>query len=144
MKHSHEYNFFRPRDVARKLLEDLPGAIDFVKTLPKECETDKIDELFSNVTKRLIASYRNKEYYVGIKQSIVYGSYYICLIRRNLSNQPDLDTNCYLTMPAARALLARLPAALLAADTHQESCSAKNPKTIPFRTHNYGHGMTCF
>ena len=34
-------------------------------------------------------------------------------------------------MAAARALVARLPAALRAADSHQESCLAKEPKTIP-------------
>ena len=73
---------------------------------------------FSNVTKRLITSYAYKEYYLGIKQSTENGSYDICLIRRNLSNQPELDTNFFLTMPAARALVARLPAALLATDFH--------------------------
>ena len=88
-------------------------------------------DLFSNVTKMLITSYGNKEYYLGIKQSTAYGSYYICLIRRNLSNQPELDTSFFLTMAAARALVARLPAALLAADSHQESCLAKEPKAIP-------------
>ena len=34
-------------------------------------------------------------------------------------------------MAAARALVTRLPAALLAADSHQESCLAKEPKAIP-------------
>ena len=85
-KFSFEFNFFWPLEVARKLQEELPEAIEFVKTLKKDCPSDKIDGLFSNVTKRLIISYGNKEYYLGIKQSTVYGSYYICLIRRNLSN----------------------------------------------------------
>ena len=42
-KPSFEFNFFWPLEVARKLLEELPGAIEFVKTLPQECATDKID-----------------------------------------------------------------------------------------------------
>ena len=63
-KPSFEYNFFWPLEVARKLIEELPGAIEFVKTLPKECPSDKIDGFFSNVTKRLIKSYGNKEYYL--------------------------------------------------------------------------------
>ena len=130
-KPSFEFNFFWPLEVARKLLEELPGAVEFVKTLPKDCPSDKINGLFSNLTKRLITSYGNTEYYLGIKQSTVYVSYYICLIRRNLSNQPELDTSFFLTMAAARALVARLPAALLAADYHQESCLSKEPKTIP-------------
>ena len=95
-KPSFIFNIFWPLEVARKLLEEFPGAIEFVKTLPKECPSDKIDGLFSNVTKRLITSYRNKKYYLVIKQSTVYGSYYICLIRRYLSNQPELDTSFFL------------------------------------------------
>ena len=118
-KPSFELNFFWPLEVARKLLEKLPGAMEFVKTLPKEFATDKIDGLFSNVTQRLITSYGNKEYYLGIKQSNVYGSYYICLIRRNLSDQRELNTSLGLTLPAARALLNRLSAALHAADSYQ-------------------------
>ena len=97
-KPSFKFIFFWPLEVARKLLEELPWAIEFVKTLPKECPSDKIDGLFSNVTKRLITSYGNKEYYLGIKQSKVYRSYYICLIWRNLSDQRELDTSywsCY-------------------------------------------------
>ena len=42
-KPSFEFNFFWPLEVARKLLEELPGAIEFVKTLPKESPSDKID-----------------------------------------------------------------------------------------------------
>ena len=130
-KPSFKFNFLWPLEVARKLLEELTGAIEFVKTLPKECPSDKIDGLLSNVTKRLITSYGNKEYYIGIKQSNVYRSYYICLIRRNLSDQRELDTSFGLTIPAARALLNRLPAALHATDSHQELCWTKQPKTIP-------------
>ena len=33
----YKYNFFWPREIAHKMLEELPGAIDNVKTLPKEC-----------------------------------------------------------------------------------------------------------
>ena len=113
------------------MLEELPEAIEFVKTLPTECPSDKIDGLFSNVTKLLITSYGNKKYYLEKMQSTVYGSYYICLIRRNLSNEPELDTNCFLTMPAARVLVARFPVALLAATSYQESFLTKEPKTIP-------------
>ena len=130
-KPSFEFNFLWPLEVARKLLEEFPEAIEFVKTFPKELPSVKIDGLFSNVTKRLITSYENKEYYLGIKQSTVYGNYYICLIRRNLSDQRELDTSFVLTIPAALALLSRLPAALLAADSHQELCWAKEPRTFP-------------
>ena len=34
-KSSNEYNFFWPVDVASKLLQEIPGAIDVVKTRPK-------------------------------------------------------------------------------------------------------------
>ena len=101
-----------------------------MKTRPKECPSDKIDGLLSNVTQRLITSYGNKEYYLGIKQSNVYGSYYICLIRRNLSDQRQLDTSFGLIIHAARALLNRLPPALHAADSQQELCWTKQPRTI--------------
>ena len=132
-KPSFEFNFFWLLEVALKLLEELPGAIEFVKTLPKECATDKIDGLFSNVTQRLIKSYGNKEYYLGLKQSTVYKSYYICLIRRNLSDQRELDTSFCLTIPASSALLNRLPATLHKADSHHELCWTKQPKTIPLK-----------
>ena len=36
-KSSNEYNFFWPVDVASKLLQEIPGAIDFVRTLPNKC-----------------------------------------------------------------------------------------------------------
>ena len=42
-----------------------------------------------------------------------------------------MDTIFELTLPGARALLSRLLAALLAADSHQELCWAKEPRTIP-------------
>ena len=45
-KPSFEFNFFWPLEVARKLLEELPGAIEFVKTLQKECPSDNIDGFF--------------------------------------------------------------------------------------------------
>ena len=115
------------------MLEELPGAIEFVTTLPKECATDNINGLFINVTQRLITSYKNKEYYLEIKKSTVYKCYYICLIRRNLSDQRKLDTSFGLTIPAERALLTRLSAALHAADSHQELCSTKQPKTLPLQ-----------
>ena len=79
-KYSFEYNFIWPLEVARKLLKELLGAIEIVKTLPNKCPSDNIDILFSNVTKRLITSHGNKKYYLGLNQSTVYGSYYICLI----------------------------------------------------------------
>ena len=68
-----------------------------------------------------------------MKQSNVYGSNYICHIRRNLSDQRELDTRFGLTIPAARTLLNRLTAALHAADSHQELCWTKQPKTIPLQ-----------
>ena len=42
-----------------------------------------------------------------------------------------MDTIFELTLPGARALNCRLPAAVLAADSHQELCWAKKPRTIP-------------
>ena len=42
-----------------------------------------------------------------------------------------MDIIFELTLPGARALLSRLPAALLAADSHQELCWTKQPKAIP-------------
>ena len=52
--------------------EELPGAIDDVKTLPKECYKNTTEGWYSKVSKRLIASYGNKEYYLRIKQSNVF------------------------------------------------------------------------
>ena len=43
-----------------------------------------------------------------------------------------MDTIFEQTLPGARALLSRLPAALLATDSHQELCLAKEPRTISF------------
>ena len=63
--------------------EDLPAAIDYVKTLSKECSKNTTEGWYSEVSKRLIASYGKKEYYLRIKQSNVFGDYYICLYRPN-------------------------------------------------------------
>ena len=104
---SVKYNFFWPLEVARKMLQELPAAIDFASTLPKKCSVtngevdcmllhdfpDAIDTLkskqnggwYKEITKRLLTSYGNKEYYIGISQSTVYGSHHICLIRRKLN-----------------------------------------------------------
>ena len=112
------YDFYLGREIARKLLLELPGALEFSKTLPKAITTKSSDCWFSEVTKRLLASNDKKEYYIGIKQSNLYGSYYICLTRRNLSIHSFKDTNFMLTLPAARVLLDRLPFALIAADQH--------------------------
>ena len=111
------------------MLEELPAAIDYVKTLPKVCSTNTTEGWYSEVSKRLIASYGNQEYYLRIKQSNVFGDYYICLYRRNLNVHPVVESDFQFTLPAARALLSRLPVALNAAD--DEQCWAKEPKTNP-------------
>ena len=150
---SFEYNFFWPLEVTRKMLQELPAAIDFASTLPKKCSVtngevdrmlfhnfpDAIDTLksrqnggwYKQITKRLLTSNGNKEYYIGISQSAVYGSHHICLIRRKLNVEPVMDNIFELTLPNARALLSRFPAALLFADSHRELCWAKEPRTIP-------------
>ena len=115
----YKYNFFWPREVACKMLEELPGAIDYVKTLPKECSKSTTEGWYTEVSKRLIASYGNKEYYLRIKQSNVFGDYYICLYRRNLNVLPVVKSDFQLTIPAAHALISRLPVALNSADDEQ-------------------------
>ena len=81
--YSFEYNFFWPLKVARKMLEELPAAIDFASTLPKTCSVtngevdhmllhdfpDAINTLkssknggwYKEITKRLLTSNGNKE-----------------------------------------------------------------------------------
>ena len=50
-----------------------------------------------------------------------------------MCDKQELDTSFGLTINAARALLNRLLAALHAADSHQELCWSKQPKTIPLQ-----------
>ena len=128
---SSKYDFYFPREIARKLLLQLPGALNFAKTLTKGNSGSTSTGWYTEVTKRLLASNEKKEYYIGIKQSNIFGSYYICLTRRNLAVHPYKNTDFLLTLPAARSLLGRLPQALLAADKHQESRFTKEPATIP-------------
>ena len=90
---SFEYNFFWLLEVASKMLQELPAAIDYASTLPKNCSVtngevdrmlfhnfpDAIDILksrknggwYKEITKRLLTSNGNKEYYIGISQSTV-------------------------------------------------------------------------
>ena len=150
---SFEFNFFWPREVTRKMLQEMPAALDFVKTLPKTPitngevnrmvkqkfpealdKTSKMERWHKIVTQRLLSSYGNKEYYLGISQSTVYGCYHIYLIRHDLNVKPPMVTFFQLTMPAARALLSRLPAALVAANNLQETCIATKLKTIPLES----------
>ena len=136
-KPSFEYNFNCPRDVMRNMLQELPGAIKYVNTLHNEWSNNTTEVLYSEVTRQHVAFYNSKEYYLAIKQSYVFGSYYICLLRRNLNVILIVETDFQLTVPAARALFSRLPAAINSADelcfdkTSDESCWAKEPKTIP-------------
>ena len=113
-------------EVARKMLEKFPEAIDYVKSLPKECSKTTTEGWYSVVSKRLIASYGNKEYYLRIKQSNVYGDSYICLYHRNLNVNSVVESDFQLTIPDPRALLSRRPVALNAAD--DEQCWATEPK----------------
>ena len=108
----YEYNFFWLREVSRKMLKILPGAIDNVKTLSNKCSKNITDGWYSEVQKRLIASYEHKDFYLRIKQSSVFGDYYICLYIRNLNVHPVVESDFQFTIPAARALINRLPVAL--------------------------------
>ena len=99
--------------------------------LAQEDSNNKKEGWHKKITQRLLTSYGNKQYYIGSSQSTVYGIYQICLLRQNLSVHPVMVTFFQLTIPAARALLGPLPDTLIAADSHQESCWAKEPKTIP-------------
>ena len=71
------YDFYLGRNIASKLPLKLPGALEFSKTLPKTITAKSSDGWFSEVTKRLLASNDKKEYYLGIKQSNLFGSYYM-------------------------------------------------------------------
>ena len=64
--------------------------------------------MFNEVTRRLIALYSNKKYYLAIKQSKVFGSYYNCFFRRKLNVIQIVETDFEFTVLAARELLSRL------------------------------------
>ena len=53
-KQSFEYNSYCPRDVVRNMLQELPGAIKYVNTLHKEWSNNTTEEMYSEVTRRLI------------------------------------------------------------------------------------------
>ena len=94
---SSEYNFFLPRDVGRKLLEELPATIDFIKhVLTKEVKNPSVG-YFTTICERLLASSEHREYYIGIKQSNQFGSYQIYISRHNLDVQPTKVTDFSLT-----------------------------------------------
>ena len=130
-KPSSEYSFFFPREVGRKLIEELPATIDYIQhVLTKEVKNPS-EGYFTNICERLIASSENREYYLGIKQSNQFGSYQIYLSRHNLYVQPNKVTDFSITPAAARALVGHLPHLMIAADSLQESLIATEPKTIP-------------
>ena len=136
-KPSLEYNFYCSRGVVRNMLQELPGAIEYVNTLNKEWSNNTTEKMDSEVTRRLIALYNNKEYYLAIKQSNMFESYYICLLRRNLNGIPIVETDFQFTVLAACELLSRLPTSLNAADglcfdkANEKSRWAKEPKISP-------------
>ena len=100
-----EFNFFWPREVTLKMQQEMPAALDCVKTLSKipSITNGKVNRLvkqvFPNaldktsknkrwhkiVTQRLLSLYENKEYYLCISQSTVYKSYHIRHIRHDLN-----------------------------------------------------------
>jgi hypothetical protein len=85
---SSEYNFYLPRDVGRKFLEELPATIDFIQhLLTKEIKSPS-EGYFTTICERLLTTDNNKEYYIGIKQSNQYGSYQIYLSRHDLDYHP--------------------------------------------------------
>ena len=67
-KPSFEYNFYCPRDVMHNMLQELAGAIKYVNTLHKEWSNNTTEGLCSEVTRRHVAFYYSKEYYLAIKQ----------------------------------------------------------------------------
>jgi hypothetical protein len=130
-KPSSEYSFFFPREVGRKLIEELPATIDFIQhVLTKEVKNPS-EGYFTNICERLIASSENREYYLGIRQSNQFGSYQIYLSRHNLYVQPIKVTDFSFTPTAARALMGHLQHLMIAADSLHESQLANEPKTIP-------------
>ena len=130
-KPSSEYSFFFPREVGRKLLEQLPATIDFIQhQLTKEVKKPT-EGHFTTICERLMASNENREYYLGIKQSNLFGSHQIYLSRHNLYFHPTKVSDFSLTIAAARALVGHLPHLLIAADARQESRIATEPKLIP-------------
>ena len=108
-KRSFEYNFYCPQDVVRNMLQKLPIEIKYVNTLNNERSNNTTEGMYSEAPKRLTALNNNKEYYLANKQSNVFGSYYICLLCRNLNVILIVETDFQLTVPASRKLLSRLP-----------------------------------
>ena len=106
---SSEYSFFFPREVGCKLLEELPATIDFIQhVLTKEVKSPS-EGHFTTICERLLTSNEKKEYYLGVKQSNLYGSYQVYLSRHNHYVQPTKVSDFSLTVPAARAILSYLP-----------------------------------
>ena len=126
-----EYSFFFPLEVGRKLLEDLPATIDYIHhILSKEVKSPS-EGHFTTICERLLQSNENREYYLGVKQSNLFGSYQVYLSRHNLYVHPKKVTDFSLTIAAARALVGHLPYLLIAADECQKTRIATEPTTIP-------------
>ena len=95
---SSEYSFFFPREVGRKLLEELPATIDFIQhVLTKEVKSPS-EGHFTTICERLLTSNGNKEYYLGVKRSNLYGSYQVYLSRHNHYVQPTKVSDFSLTI----------------------------------------------
>ena len=110
-----------------------------VNTNYQEQANHTTEGFYSEVIKLNIALEDNKKYYLAINQNNVFVSYYICLLRRNLNGFPIVTPNFQLTVAAVHELLSCPPAALHAAnklnelccaEAIDESCWAKEPKTI--------------
>ena len=80
-----------------------------IRTTTTEIQKPTADQYFSKITERLLVAYENREYYIGIKQSNLYGSYQIYLSRHMLTADQYKISEFCLTIPAARALMGYLP-----------------------------------
>jgi hypothetical protein len=140
-KPASDFNFYVPVNVARKLLEELPATIDYVQhrlsTTTTEIQKPTADQYFSMITEQLLVAYENREYYIGIKQSNLYGSYQIYLSRHMLTADQDKISEFCLTIPAARALMGYLSQIFITSNSqvfNLESQIPTEPKNIPLES----------
>jgi len=63
-----EYNFYFPRDVGRKFLEELPATIVYSAIYSQRKSSPHPKDIHT-MCERLLTTDNNKEYYIGIKQS---------------------------------------------------------------------------
>ena len=90
------------------------------------------------ITEQLLVAYENREYYIGIKQSNLYGSYQIYLSRHMLTADRSYKISEFcLTIPAARELMGYLSQIFITSNSqvfNLESQIPTEPKTIPLES----------